>query len=46
MVHSPFSHKIMEKMVPRYFKAPIMRAYDGASNPFNYLESFKFLMLL
>lgn len=42
----PFSHKIMEELVPCNFKALVMEAYDGITDPFDYLESFKSLMLL
>lgn len=45
MLHPPFSHKIMEELMPHHFKALAMEAYNGTSDPFDYLESFKSLML-
>lgn len=36
----------MEEPVPHCFKAPAMETYDGTINPFDHLESFRFLMLL
>lgn len=36
----------MEELVPRHFKAPAMEAYDGTSDPFDHIESFRSHMLL
>lgn len=46
MVYLPFSHKIMEESMPHYLKAPTMEDYNGTSDPFDHLESFRSLMLL
>lgn len=44
--HPPFLQAIMEEPIPYYFKALSMEAYDGTTNPCNYLESFKVFMML
>lgn len=46
MICPMFSCKIMEESVPHRFKTPIMEAYDGISDLFNHLESFRSLILL
>lgn len=42
----PFTKKIMEELVPLWFKMPQLDSYDGTSDPINHLENFKAIMLL
>lgn len=46
IMHLPFSQAIMEEYIPRHLKAPLIKAYDGSTDPCNHLKSFKDLMML
>ena len=42
----PFSSQIMGEVILSKFKLPHIDPYDGTTNPFDHLESFKDLTLL
>ena len=42
----PFTPKIMDEVVPPWFKIPQIELYDGSADPLDHLEAFKALMLL
>ena len=41
-----FTSKIIEQVIPPWFKMPQTELYDGSSDPLDHLEAFKALMLL
>ena len=45
-VEPPFLPHIMREAIPPKFRMPQVELYDGTTDPFNHLESFKVLMLL
>ena len=36
----------MKELIPHHFKVLSMGVYDGPTDPYDYLESFKTLMML
>ena len=41
-----FSQMIMQESIPPNFKLPQFESYDGTSDPVDYLEAFRIMMLL
>ena len=45
-IEPPFTPQIMSEVVSSKFKMPHIDPYEGTTDPFDHLESFKALMLL